>query len=357
MVERLGLACFLLATIGACSDDGETVIGNEDEVLPGDATFEVSGTVRDLASGELVDDPNGSITVKVDGVRPAPTVTIDGPAFTIAAPANSTFHLLAGSFPFYRPTYNAAVEVTDHDIDGLELFVAEEAYLDEVLAAFAVEGTAQSGILFVRVVDAEGQPAEGVPADAFIVPEGVAGPFFLDAARSAAPGASATTSSGLVLFANLEPGLSSLGGSSDSGYSLAIPSTPVAEATVSYVQAVTSGEVIVVPQNVSFETDVAPIFESRGCLSCHSTFGIGRLLGGLTLNGRVSKVYDEVAVEISRNHGTPRVDLENPEASLILTMPSFEDPPDIHPFATFTGPGDPDYLTILTWIREGAENN
>jgi len=357
MSKPLALVFFIgLCALPGCNDDGETIIGNEDEVLPPDATFAVSGTVRDLASGEPLEDPNGSITVKVDGVRPAPVVSIDGARFSIAAPANSTFHLLAGSFPFYRPTYNAAVEVTDHDIEGVELFVVKEAYLDELLLALGVE-TSAGGILFVRVVDADGNPAEGVPAEAFQVPEGARGPFFLDANQAAAPTATATTSSGLVLFAELEPGVASLAGQSDSSYALAIPSAPVADDTVSYVEAVASGEIVAVPRSVSFETDVAPIFESRGCLGCHSTFGIGRILGGLTLNGRVSRVYDEVVNEVSRNHGITRVDLQTPEASLILTMPSFEDPPDIHPFATFTGPSDPDYQTILAWIREGASSN
>ena len=46
-----------------------------------------------------------------------------------------------------------------------------------------------------------------------------------------------------------------------------------------------------------------------------------------------------------------------PETSLVLTMPSAEDPPDAHPNVTFTGPRDPDYLKLLVWIREGALQN
>lgn len=38
-------------------------------------------------------------------------------------------------------------------------------------------------------------------------------------------------------------------------------------------------------------------------------------------------------------------------------MPSAEDPPDGHPNITFASPLDPDYLTILVWIREGAKDN
>jgi hypothetical protein len=49
-----------------------------------------------------------------------------------------------------------------------------------------------------------------------------------------------------------------------------------------------------------------------------------------------------------------RVDLADPAKSWVLTMPSYENPPDAHPNVIFTGPQDRDYVTILTWIREGA---
>ena len=49
--------------------------------------------------------------------------------------------------------------------------------------------------------------------------------------------------------------------------------------------------------------------------------------------------------------------LAAPETSKVLTMPSYESPPDAHPNVTFTGPQDPDYLKILVWIREGAKQN
>ena len=52
-----------------------------------------------------------------------------------------------------------------------------------------------------------------------------------------------------------------------------------------------------------------------------------------------------------------RVQVATPEKSLVLTMPSAENPPDSHPNITFTGPEDADYLKLLVWIREGAKNN
>ena len=52
-----------------------------------------------------------------------------------------------------------------------------------------------------------------------------------------------------------------------------------------------------------------------------------------------------------------RVNLTTAEESLILRMPSVEDPPDGHPTNVFPSPNDPDYITLLVWIREGAQRD
>jgi hypothetical protein len=106
------------------------------------------------------------------------------------------------------------------------------------------------------------------------------------------------------------------------------------------------------PSNVSFATQVFPIFAKRGCKACHSGNGPGKDLGGLTLDGSTNLAYRELVEE-----DPTRVRTQMPETSLVLTMPSREDPPDRHPNVTFTSANDPDYLTILVWIREGAKNN
>ncbi len=90
---------------------------------------------------------------------------------------------------------------------------------------------------------------------------------------------------------------------------------------------------------------------------CHDGNGIGKDLGGLHLNGADEKMYKELAEEVSENHGTLRVDRNNPAQSLMLTMPGREDPPDVHPNVTFASADDPDYQMILAWITEGALKN
>ncbi len=49
--------------------------------------------------------------------------------------------------------------------------------------------------------------------------------------------------------------------------------------------------------------------------------------------------------------------IATPDTSLVLTMPSREQPPDRHPNVTFTSPFDPDYQLIRAWIAEGALQN
>lgn len=112
------------------------------------------------------------------------------------------------------------------------------------------------------------------------------------------------------------------------------------------------GSAATLPSNVSFATQIMPIFEARGCVACHSGNGPGKDLGGLQLDGGTPKVYSELTVE-----NPLRVQVAMPEKSLVLTMPSAENPPDSHPNITFTGPEDADYLKLLVWIREGAKNN
>jgi hypothetical protein len=68
-------------------------------------------------------------------------------------------------------------------------------------------------------------------------------------------------------------------------------------------------------------------------------------------------MYKELAQEISPNHGTLRVDVNNPAQSLMLRMPGREDPPDAHPNVTFASADDPDYILIHAWISEGALEN
>jgi hypothetical protein len=337
----------------ACGDESNEP--NESENPDNDVTtVTVSGAVVDFLDAT----PLEGATVSTDGLSPAPTVSVTGSEFKVEGVAPfSTFHLLGSSPPDYRSTYNAVIEVGDADLPGVTLVALSEDYIDGLYSDFGVTPSNGTSLILAELIDADGNPASGIPAAAFDLPEGMSGPHFLDADREAAPELGSSSESGYVVFFEVQPGLISLSAKPDSGYAMTMADSPVAEraATLATISVI-NGE-IEVPTGVSFSQDVVPIFSKRGCDMCHDGGGIGKDLGGLHLNGAADKMYKEIVQEISGNLGKARVDLETPEASAILTYPSREDPPDGHPNSTFLSGADPDYLMILGWIKEGALQN
>lgn len=315
-------------------------------------------------SGRAVDFQTGQAlvqtTVTTAGLYPPPMVSVAGADFRVTGiPPFSVFHLLAGSPPTHRSTYNVASRVDAADVSGTTAEVVSEAFLGELATAFGVTPQPGTGVLIARVVDAAGAAKADVPRTAFLV-GGAAparGPYFLDAQKRAAPMASATTASGYAVFFDLVPGLTSLSAPAAGQVHFAGSDTPTAANTVSLgVWTVTNGAAPA-PTNVSLARDILPIFLRRGCESCHSGSNVGRDLGALSLNGGPDRVFRELTVEVSPNYQVPRVNLAQPAASKLLTMPSAESPADRHPNVTFASDTDPDYLLILSWIKEGARNN
>ena len=100
----------------------------------------------------------------------------------------------------------------------------------------------------------------------------------------------------------------------------------------------------------SFTTDIYPIFAkaSQGgqdCASCHT-------LGGSAGN---VLILDDGAANVHARliASTLLVNLADPAASLILTKPLYEEPPN-HPNAVWLDITDPYYMKILAWITGGA---
>jgi hypothetical protein len=218
-----------------------------------------------------------------------------------------------------------------------------------------VTPSAQAGVLLIQLVDMAGTPKAGVAGSNIVLLDatGATPVKFLDANLGADASATASSASGWAVFFEVPPGVVSIGPAVNATASLAMPSVTVAANAVTLARAtVTDGAPPNLPTNISFAQTVFPIFRDRGCVACHSGGGPGKDLGGLMLDGGVNLAYRELTVE-----NPLRVQTGNPEASLLLTMPSAESPPDRHPNITFTGPQDPDYVKILVWIREGAKNN
>lgn len=350
MALTLGASMFLA---GACGGGTET--GDPDP--DGIPSYDVSGTVVDFVTGEAV---AGVATVSTRNLTPPPSITVNGSSFVLAGiPPHSVFNLLVGSPPDYQNTYAAATEVLEADLNGVEAAALSVAYLNSLASEFGLTPSATGGILVARVVDDNGAPRAGIGAEVFEIDNATptAGPFFLDADRQPDATLMETSSSGYAVFFELAPGLVTVNAAAASGYTMSMSASPTAAATVTLAAVITTDGEDVLPTNVSFTNDLVPMFLRRGCESCHSGGGIGKDLGNLSLDGAENKIFREVTEEMSPNYNTPRVNLATPETSLILTLPSAEDPPDSHPNVTFTGPGDPDYQMLLVWIREGAKEN
>jgi hypothetical protein len=322
----------------------------------GGDSLRVSGVVRDFQTGDAI---AGSISVSTQGLDPAPSVTVGDSEYALeGVTSHSLFYVLAGAPPTHRTTYGAAVEIEEDDLSDVDVRVVSETYLASLGDAFGITPSAANGVLFAQAVDAAGDGKAGIAADAFVPPDGSLGPYFLDAQLEPAPAATATSASGWAVFFEVEPGLVGLSADATSGYTMDMALSPVAPAVATVATLHVADGAAVLPENVSFETDVRPIFELRGCQNCHSGSGPGRDLGGLTLDGSSNLIHRELTEEAAFTSTTAqRVNLLVPEDSLVLTMPSAESPADPHPNITFTGPLDPDYLTILVWIREGARAN
>lgn len=344
------VAALALAACGSGSEEG----GDDDDDTVVE-TYSVDGTVVDFETATAISD---QATISTANLTPPPTISISGASFTIeGVPPHSVFQALAGSPPNYRNTYSAAIEVLESDLSGVELTVVSEAYLADLVTAFGVTGT--GGVLFARAVNADGSGRAGVEARAFEIngTQPVSGPYFLDADLQAAPALTETSSSGYAVFFEVAPGLTSITAATDSGYTMEMSSAPIANTTVTIADVIVTDGPAERPANVSFSADVRPIFQMRGCDACHSGNGIGRDLGNLTLDGSDNLIFRETTEELSPKHQVTRVNPAAPELSLLLTMPSAEDPPDVHPNVTFASPQDWDYLTILVWIEEGAKDN
>ena len=346
-----GLLCVLVSfTTTACIFSSEGV--DPSEPLGGSRTVE--GNVVDFASGQPI---AGAASVTTSGLLPPPEITVQGAAFTIkGVPENSAFQIQA-SAPTYRSTFSEAVIVDEVDVRDVSAPVVSEQFLAGLAIGLGIAPTAARGVLLARVVDDKGAPKAGVAKSNFVLDASVTGPFILDQNRAPQPNATTTSASGWLVWFEVATGVATLGTPVNATATLEMAVSPIAAGAVTIAQIRAIDGAPVLPTNVSFRQQVRPIFRlkeqgGRGCEACHSGNGIGKDLGGLTLDAADNLILKELLEE-----DPARVQRTMAEKSELLTYPSREEPPDRHPNVTFTGPLDPDYLKILVWIKEGAKDN
>lgn len=338
------LTTFAIAAIASLGSGAGCTFDSEEPT-----SRELGGSLK--VRGEVVDYKTGmpvsGATLEVSGLTAdvAPTIAVTGSTFEIDGVLESSAFQLKASAQSYRPTFGPSVVVTNANVIDVRVPIVSVSYLESLVAAFDIAPPTQ-GILLARLVK-DGRAAAGIGTSAFMMP---GGPYFLDANLVAVPGGQVTSASGVVAFFDVPVGVTGITQPAAASLVLDMPVSPIEAGSVTIAD-VAVLENVQVPTNVSFANTVYPIFERRGCEPCHSANGEGKDLGGLTLGGGTNKAYSELM------DGVLRVNKATPEASWLLTYPSRESPPDRHPNITFASTRDPDYVSILVWIREGAKDN
>ena len=333
-----------ILVLSGCSFSGSTGVeggdgdGDSEQVPEEIAYVSASGTVVDFLTGDPVTD----LTIKAVDLAGGSEVEINGADFVVSKILPHSVFRLEVSSATHATTISAVIGVEDTDVAGLTLEVVSSTLIDD---AYDTAGIGRAGgVLVSRLFDADtAAPVEGVAADAFAIGEAV---VFLDSTRQVSDVAPASTSSGIALILNVPPGLREIESAAAEHSFIAAP-TRVVNGVASIVDIEVGGEPPQIPTGVDFETDVMPIFARQGCENCHQGDGPGRKQGGFSLNGDAPARYGAVFA---------RVDVDNPEDSLLLRKPRFEDPWDGHQIV-FATRADPDYLTMLGWIMEGAPSN
>lgn len=350
------LSAFTLVASVACGSDGSDDDGAVDNGPP--PSFDANGKVVDFETGETL---TVSATVQVEGVVPAPRVSNQGSDFNIEGiPPEAAIFLLSIAPPDYANTFNKVIEIKDSDETDLIAEAVKQTYLDNLATIFGVTVDTSKTIFIGRTVDESGAALAAVKDSDFASPEGsplAEGPFFLDNDRLPDAALTETSASGYFVFFNLEPDPLELKGADDSDFVFSMAVSPAAGGTVTLADVlVRDGDQIVVPVDVSFADDVYPIFARRACDNCHDKKAVGAAIGGLDLaNKKLDKVYDEIVTEPAVAGDALRIDLANPEQSLMITKPG--PPAGNHPNLTFLSNADLDLQIIRTWVAEGAKNN
>ena len=346
----------LVLAVGCGSDGSDEEDGAVDNGPPPE--FDATGQVIDFETGDAL---TVSATVQVEGVVPAPRVSNQGSQFNIEGiPPEAAVFLLSIAPPDYVNTYNKVIEIKDADQTDLNAEAVKQSYLDNLATTFQVTLDPAKTTFIGRTIDEAGSPLAGIEDSAFALPENspdAEGPFFLDANRLPDAALTATSDSGFFVFFNLAPDPIAVEGVQDGEKVLSMAVSPAAGGTVTLADVlVRDADQVVLPVDVSFANDVYPIFARRACSACHDKNAEGAAIGGLDLaHQKISKVYDEIRTEPAVSGPALRIDLANPEQSLLLIKPG--PPAGNHPNLTFLSDADPDLQTILVWITEGAKNN
>jgi hypothetical protein len=365
-ISGVGLGCLAVALFGC---NGALMEEGPEEMpppmlAPGD-TLAVSGSVVDFQTG----DPVYDASVTTLGLNPVSDGSIIGTDYLLYSPPYSAFHILAGAEPLYMLTVGAPVQVDGDALEDVPAETIRHAYISLLAGSFGITPAPGTAIVFAQAVNEYGIARADVSADLLELADAptARGPYFLDDMLGPAPGQTRTGERGYFVLFDVPEGAATFATPVGSDYTITGTSPTYRDAvTIMKVEVADGGATPPPPGEpppgeppppggvVSFSTDILPIFSRNGCTVCHSSGGEGYDQGGLNLVGAPADIHGELTVEVSPNFAEPRVNLATPTESLVLTMPSFEDPPDEHPNAIFLDTYHPDYQLLRTWIEQGA---
>ncbi|HTJ43101.1 MAG TPA: hypothetical protein VL463_13445 [Kofleriaceae bacterium] len=359
------MAC--VGTVGGTTQNGNPdapPVSNPD--APPAATINVTGSTMDYFGAVALP----AVAYETDGMTPAKTGTSgsDG-AFAIAdVPPASSFYVSLSAGANYRPTRNDYISVTDTSVMA-NLYAVSKVDTQRQYATLGLTMTPGTSMLVADLRKNNGTPLEGVPlADISLVDDkgapvpGIKGPYFFgpngDVVSNAVLAVS-TAQNGKARMAYLDvpPGawvlnVKYLGGANnDQPMTMVVPSMSSADGVTLVSTGHQGGTGGGTGTTLTFTKDVYPLLQraalgGQGCANCHNGTA---LAGGLAYDGPAADVYTKVM-------GTAGVvDLTTPAKSMLLSMPLYEVPPDLHPNATWLTMQDPAYLTIMSWIMQGAK--
>ncbi len=295
-----------------------------------------------LISGSTLDVGNTVYPAGQIDVGPMPTVILDGiqgpyaPYYANTGPSGSK------TIQLNVPSGSVSLGTT---IAGLQA-----AVLDPTNAPFGVRLTAASDFSFIANAGGNAAPLADAGVSTF-VNGGTC--VTLDGSGSLDPEAQGLTYS----WTQVAGATVTLSSATDVMPTFTAPTSPQ---SLVFELVVNDGAQNSLPANVyiavqapvstvSFANDVYPLFQGT-CTGCHGT------IANLTLSGTPSAVHAEL-LEAAIAPGL-RADPCDPASSLILTKPSSFGPyASSHGTNIFNSSTAANYLTVLNWIAEGAQNN
>ncbi len=315
----------------------------------------VSGITADWKTGQAV----AGVSVRSVGILPElNTVSGEDGRFVLEGLPVNGFVLLELSRTGYETTLSPPILVEESDVTDVRAPIVAAAHAGAILSGYGIVMTSGRGVVAGRLLRTDGTGMPGVSSVALSIAQ-FDGPHFLDASGDP-PAADilATSSSGAYVFANTAAGGVTVTASAAGLQFFDLPTIAIAGVwTIADLHDTTGNPAPVgtppsptpvsTPGPQSFELDIDPIFQFRGCDvdGCHAGAAAA---GGLRLRGTTSSIYSNVF---------PRINPFDPPASLLLAKPLFEQTPNHGGGNIFLSTADPDYQKILRWITDGAPNN